>query len=141
VIERLPGRVRFLVCSLSFCLSVSCTPSLAAEIPYRYWDGWDRAARQQCPSHHLELLGDIYDELISDFSKTLPSSVNEKATAIADYSRQCTDETAGFYCEMSTYIHAYKKLGLLGKFTAFSCYRYKCLEGAYRVDPQTGKFR
>ncbi len=106
-----------------------------------YWKDWNGAVKLQCPSHHLELLGDIYDELIDKFSKTLPRSIDEKAISIADYSRRCADETAGFSCEMAVYVDAYKKLGLLKKFTQFSCRQYKCLEAAYCVDPRTGKFR
>jgi hypothetical protein len=93
-----------------------------------------------CPSHKLDLLGDVYDELIGGFSKTLPRSLDAKAKAIASYSRRCADETVGFSCEMAVYVDAYKRLGLLTKFTAFACDKYKCIEGAYCVNPRTGKF-
>jgi hypothetical protein len=122
-------------------LALSAMPACAADIPPRYyWDDWANAAKQICPSHNLDMLPDLYDELIGNFSKTLPHTLNAKATAIAAYSRRCADETAGFYCEMAVYVDAYKKPGLLTRFTTFACGKYKCLEVDYCVNPKTGKF-
>ena len=114
--------------------------AMSADVRGGYWDEWHDAARRACPSHHLEGLPDVYDELIGAFVQTLPREVQRKASAIASYSQRCADETMGFYCEMAVYVDAFRRLRLLDDFAAFSCKRYKCIELSYCVAPRTGKF-
>ena len=137
MIPRGASQIIFAGCTLV----LATAPSRGADVPPHIWDTWNKSTKQICPSHKLDLLGDVYDDLIGDFSKTLPRSIDAKVNSIAAYSRRCADEKMGFYCEMAVHVDAYEKLGLLKKFATFACSKYKCLEGAYCVDPKTGKFK
>lgn len=95
------------------------------------WNMWTQDLQRQCPSNHVDwIAGDFYDELVTAFVQTLPPSSQRKISSIADYSRRCADEKMGFSCEMSVHLDAFNRLGLLKRFAAFGCHRYKCEEPA-----------
>jgi hypothetical protein len=95
------------------------------------WANWGRELSLQCPAHHVDWICDsCYDELIGGFSATLPAAINRKAARIADYSHRCAQEWMGFSCEMTVYLDAFRRLGLLKRFTAFGCKTYRCEEVA-----------
>src|SRR6266851_2439880 len=95
------------------------------------WDAWDRELRRQCPSHHVEwICGDCYDDLMAAFEKTLPANTQRKMPLNSDYAHRCATETMGFYCEMFVFLDAAARLGLLKRFAAFACRRYRCEEPA-----------
>ena len=95
------------------------------------WKTWERDLHRQCPENHVDWIADGgYDDLLGDFIDKLPASTQRRIAAIADYSRRCSKETAGFSCEMAVHLDAFNKLGLLKQFTAFGCHRYKCTEPA-----------
>jgi hypothetical protein len=141
VISRRTSRALLPECTIFVDLAFLLSFASAADILPSIWKKWDHAAKLQCPSLYLELLGNVYDGLIGDFVRALPRDNRPSIDAIADYSQRCREETAGFSCDMAVYVDAFSKLGLLKKFAAFSCDRYKCLEAAYCVDLHTNKLR
>ena len=95
------------------------------------WNAWERELRQQCPAHHVDWLsGGGYDDLLAGFTKTLPHSMQRRVESIADNPHRCSDVHIGFDCEMSVYLDAFSKLGLLKQFAAYGCRQYKCTEPA-----------
>jgi hypothetical protein len=123
------SRVRTAVTMFIMVTALGCLSASAA--PQSVWTAWLKDLNQQCPSKHVDwIAGDTYDELIGDFLKTEPRRTQIKATAIANYSHRCAQETIGFSCETSVYLDAFRKLGLLRRFTAFGCRTYTCTEQA-----------
>ena len=105
---------------LVFCLSSGA--SQAADI-----STWEAAAEARCPAHHLEWTCDgCWDDFLAAFEATLPKSTQGKILKIADYSRRCAKEVAGFSCEMSMHVDAMHRLGLLRRFVAYGCAHYTC---------------
>jgi hypothetical protein len=95
------------------------------------WDSWTRDLQRQCPSNHVDWIGDdFHDELLTAFVQTLPPSSQRRVSSLADYSRRCAGVKIGSSCEMSVHLDAFIRLGLLKRFTAFGCHRYKCEEPA-----------
>jgi hypothetical protein len=95
------------------------------------WQEWHHGLGQRCPSHHVEWISDDgQEELLGQFTKTLPRSVDRKATSLADYPQRCAKETMGFYCEMDVYLDAFRKIGLTQKFVGFACRHVRCTEAA-----------
>lgn len=91
------------------------------------WKAWESEIHKQCPSHHVEwLYGDAYIDLIEEFGGTLHGKTQARALKLTDHATYCSTETMGFYCDMNVNIGAHKKLGLLPKFVAFACRRYRC---------------
>jgi hypothetical protein len=119
--------------TLAFLLVALPTAGLAADDG---WARWEHELRRQCPSHHVDwICGDCYDDLIGGFSATLPAATRRKSEQIADYSRRCARETMGFSCEMAVYLDAFRRLGLLKRFTAFGCNAYRCEDVAICAGP------
>lgn len=104
-------------------------PSVAGAADKYYWTAWERELRRQCPANHVEWLSDAgRDELVSDFVTTLPAATQKKISSIANVSRRCAEQTAGFSCEVSVHLDAFIQLKLLKRFTVFACHRYSCTE-------------
>ena len=137
--EHGPSRASMLAAVSALSLSAWITSAVAADIDSKIWDAWNKATAKQCPSHHLEMLGGVYDTLIDGFATTLSRDQNEKSDKIANYKVRCADEEFGFDCYGAVYMDAYKRLGVLDRLAAYACHRYKCLGGALCVDPRTGK--
>ncbi len=113
--RRLPGLVL-----IAFATLVSAAQ--AADV-----GSWETAVARQCPSHHLERMCDgCYDDLLDGFERSLPKAARSKILRIADYSRRCREEIAGFSCEMSVHVDALRRLGLFDRLVAFSCAKYTC---------------
>ena len=88
---------------------------------------WEGLVRQSCPSRHLEwTCDDCWDDFLNDFESTLPASTQHEIAVLADYSRRCRREVAGFSCEMSVNVDAIKHLHLLKRFVAWGCANYRC---------------
>ena len=106
--------------------------SLVASAADKYfWTTWEKELRRQCPANHVEWLSDAgRDELVSDFVDTLPVATQKRISSIADVSRRCSEQTAGFSCEVSVHLDAFIQLSLLKRFTALACRHYKCTETA-----------
>jgi len=118
-----------LIALLSLILT---TPSLLGADDVDLWKKWKQELQRQCPANHVEWVADgDYDELLADFVKTLPRSTQARVAAIADYSHRCSTEQMGFSCEMVVHLDAFNQLGLLRRFAAFGCQRYKCSEPAF----------
>jgi hypothetical protein len=94
-----------------------------------YWATWERELRRQCPANHVQWLSDAgRDELVSNFVDTLPAATAKTVSSIANVSRRCAGQTAGFSCEVSVHLDAFIQLNLLKRFAAFACREYKCTE-------------
>jgi hypothetical protein len=105
--------------------------NFAAAETVSVWDAWKHGLHRQCPSHHVEWVGDGgYDELLGAFVATLDLNTQQRVSLVVDYKHRCASETAGFSCEMSTHLVAFRQLGLLGKFITFGCNNVKCEEAA-----------
>lgn len=114
------------ICLSLLFFSVSCTASIAADM-----STWEKAVDVRCPTHHLEWTSDgSWDDFLADFEATLPKSTRNRITRIADYSRRCAKEAAGFSCEMSVHVDAMARLGLMEHFVAYGCSHYSCEEAA-----------
>jgi hypothetical protein len=101
------------------------------------WTSWKEELHRQCPKNHVDWISDgEHDELLADFVNTLPASTQQKVSAIADLSHQCSGATIGFECEMGVHLGAFNKLSLLKQLTAFGCRRYKCEEPALCTGPR-----
>ena len=105
-------------------------PSMAADTRAAYFSAWEAAAHKKCPARHIELMGTGHDELLAAFARTIPAATHRRATRIADYAHRCSDEIAGFTCEMAVYVDAYRRLGVFDRLVAFTCAKVKCEEGA-----------
>ena len=115
--------------TLLITLVLAISPAFAVEDFDKVWHAWERETHRQCPSHHVDWIADgLYDELLGGFTQTLPKPTQRKIDSIADYSRRCKEEIAGFSCEMATDLDAFNKLGLLKRFTAFGCHHWTCEE-------------
>jgi hypothetical protein len=114
---------------LLFIAIAIASPSSAAARDY--WKGWELELRRQCPANHVEwVFGDFYDELTGGFVQTLPPAAQRTVDSVADYSHRCATETMGFGCEMSVYLDAFGRLGLLKRFAKYGCGHYSCIEWA-----------
>jgi hypothetical protein len=91
------------------------------------WAKWEHELHRQCPSHHVNWIdGGLYDDLVGGFDNRLPTATRRKIQRITTpYDRQCED-AEGYTCEMATYLNAVERVGLLRRFTAFSCKAYRC---------------
>ena len=124
--------------TLSIAFAVTCLTPAAS------WGAdmsvWENAVARQCPTHHLEHICDgCFDSFLDDFERTLPKATQGRIRHIADYAHRCTQEVAGFSCEMSVHVDAMYKLGLLKRFVAYGCAHYRCEEAAMctRTPPRT----
>jgi hypothetical protein len=112
-----------------FFVLIALQPATAGE--KNAWTTWERELHRQCPKNHVDWIVDGgYDDLLRGFLHTLPISTQQRVSAIADYSRRCSEATIGFSCEMGVHLDAFSRLSLLKHFTAFGCRRYKCEEPA-----------
>jgi hypothetical protein len=111
------------------------TLAMGAGLPSQsLWKSWRGELRRQCHANHVEWIGDgRYDDLLSGFVHTLQLPTQRRIAVIADYSHRCSEEKAGFSCEMLVHLEAFNRLGLLKQFSAFGCHRYKCEELALCV--------
>jgi hypothetical protein len=113
-------------CISLFLLGLSSTVSQAANM-----SDWERAVTARCPTHHLKWTCDgCWDDFLADFEQTLPQATQGDILKIADYSRRCAKEVAGFSCEMSVHVDAMHRLGLLRRFVTWGCQHYSCEEAA-----------
>ena len=95
------------------------------------WGEWHELWRNECPSHHVEsMCGDCYLNVIEAFEGTLSKKLAARVVEIADSHRRCATEEAGFSCEFSRSLIAYRDLGLMRRFAHFSCEAVKCEEVA-----------
>jgi hypothetical protein len=112
--------------------------SIPGEAKEDAWSAWQRELNRACPDNHVDWICDgCIDEFLADFTKTLSSDTQRKIAKIADYSHRCARETAGFYCEMSADLNAFRRLGLLRKFVDYGCRHYKCYEPALCTELDT----
>ena len=104
----------------------SSAASLAADM-----SNWEAAVKARCPTHHLEWTCDsCWDDFLANFERTLPETTQSRILKVADYSRRCAKEVAGFSCEMSVHVDAINRLGLLKRFVTYGCAHYSCEEAA-----------
>lgn len=68
--------------------------------------------------------------VIEAFEGTLSKTESARVDEIVDSQRRCAKEVAGFGCEFSRSLIAYRDLGLMRRFAHFSCEVVKCEEGA-----------
>jgi hypothetical protein len=95
------------------------------------WQAWEKALARECPERHVEWVCDgCWAELIGAFQASLARPVAKRAVALADTRHVCREERAGFSCEMGAYLKAWRRLGLLPRFTRWGCQAIKCEEGA-----------
>ena len=93
------------------------------------WRAWERGLHRACPGRHADWIADgSYTELIDAFAHTLPARTRAQIAKAADSQRLCAKEQIGFSCEMATELDAYRRLGLMDRFVAFSCRAVKCEE-------------
>jgi hypothetical protein len=65
---------------------------------------------------------------VEAFDETLGPVTSRHVAQIADAGHQCANEEAGFGCEFSTRLVAYRRLGLMPRFVRFGCKVVKCEE-------------
>jgi hypothetical protein len=95
------------------------------------WEAWEAALARDCPGRHVDWACDgCWDELIGAFEASLVRPAAARAEALADTRRACREERAGFSCEMGAYLRAWRRLGLLERFTRWGCKAVKCEEQA-----------
>ena len=116
--------------SLRFLLPVFCLAATSASA--LDMGPWEAAVARQCPSRHLEWMCDgCYDDFLDGFERTLPKATQSKIHKIADYSRRCREDVAGFSCEMAVHVDAMRRLGLFKRFVNYSCAEYSCSFAAH----------
>ena len=103
--------------------------ALADSSSERVWQDWEMQSRLRCPAHHVErLCEECYIDVLDKFDATLSRKMQQRVAKLADTSRVCKDEVAGFSCEMSASLAAYEKLGLMPDFIQFGCDHISCEE-------------
>jgi hypothetical protein len=139
-LDRLARSVSFIGCVTAFvvaiavvilCASVARPAEAKPDAALRrgdYWSAWIKATHALCPHNRLEAVGysDLALDLVDDFDGLLTGQDDKKVQAIADYSKRCRAETGGWTCYLAVHVDAYRRLGLMKKFAAFSCEQYQC---------------
>jgi hypothetical protein len=97
----------------------------------KIWDQYNDATHRACPSHHIEDFTDAeYDTVLDHFLEKYPEGARKRIAKIVDYPKTCARETAGFSCEFSAHLAAFKQFGLFDKFVSYSCRHWRCEEAA-----------
>jgi hypothetical protein len=112
-------------------LLLLCAAAPAAARAPNAWESWEAALARDCPERHVDWVCDgCWDDLIAAFQATLPRRSAARVNAVADERRVRREERIGFSCEMGAYLKAWRRLGLLERFTRWGCKAVKCEEGA-----------
>jgi len=90
----------------------------------------ERCLQQVCPSHHVDWSCEsCWTQITGAFEDTLKlTERREIQSAIKPHA--CDSEEIGVSCGMGEALQAYEQLGLLRRFTAYSCKIVKCEEPA-----------
>jgi hypothetical protein len=110
---------------LSVAVALHALPVQAGDV----WSEFYRDAKLICPSHHLKWLPDVWDDLPFEFERTLSPTLRHRITSSEDFG-SCSKEELGFYCEGSVSLEAYRRAGILKRFTQYACNRFVCTEGS-----------
>jgi len=95
------------------------------------WHLWEHELSQSCPNRHVEWVADGgYLDLLDAFEKSLPQELQVAVRKAAHLEDRCASEQIGFSCEMAWSLDAYRRLGLLSRFTQWGCKEVKCEEAA-----------
>ena len=101
---------------------VAATPAQASVL-----ENWTEKLHARCPNAHADWIADsARPGLIAAFGQSLTANENARIDQIANPALRCRSETLGFACEMSAYLEAYEKTGLLDRFVTFDCRTVKC---------------
>ena len=84
------------------------------------------------------MCGDCQLFVVEAFDETLNKAQSARVVVAADTRRRCATERAGFGCEFSQSLIAYRRLGLMRRFAHFSCKAIQCEEGAICSRMPTG---
>jgi len=130
--------VRAVIAAVAAVLLVAASP--AAALNDGNWKHWRDLAGHQCPSHHVDWVGDgEWLRLTVGFESTLTRAQRHRlGSLVASNSGPCAGEVAGFSCEMAVSLNAYDRLGLMGRFTKYTCKTVKCEDAAIcsRMPPE-----
>jgi len=105
-------------------------PTLAAKPNYSAdWQNWSNAIHRQCPSHHVDWIGDGgWDDLLGNFHRTLSTRLQRQVRARERAIQTRCAQTNGFSCEMAADLEIYAQLGLANRFVEFGCRHFRCTD-------------
>ena len=109
----------------SAAVALHTLPAWAREV----WADFYHDAKLTCPSHHLEWLPDVWADLPGEFEHTLAPALRRRVSRSEDFGA-CAKEKIGFDCEGSVSLTAYRRAGILHRFTQYACNRFVCTEGS-----------
>lgn len=93
---------------------------------------WENEMKKRCPDHHVDWVGDgEYPAIIDAYDAKLPGNLRKQLKKIANYSRTCSQESAGYSCEWAAHIDAVRKMSLLPNFASWACRNVSCNEPTF----------